>query len=148
MVPTYHFILLIATGPSPSGTTFFKLPSGELEVNESEVDGMRRIVHDTLGKENTSSDIWTVEDVVSNWWRPNFESPQYPYIPPHCTHPKVAQEVADSSVARENNVSCAAKLQTCGKLYDNSAGYGPVIACLRTSVDLLSYTFNLHLTLN
>ena len=88
MVPTYHFILLIATGPSPSGTTFFKLPSGELEVNESEVDGMRRIVHDTLGKENTSSDIWTVEDVVSNWWRPNFESPQYPYIPPHCTHPK------------------------------------------------------------
>jgi len=25
---------------------------------------------------------------VGNWWRPNFEPPQYPYVPPHITKPK------------------------------------------------------------
>lgn len=31
---------------------------------------------------------WTVEDTIGNWWRPNFEPPQYPYVPPHITKPK------------------------------------------------------------
>lgn len=31
---------------------------------------------------------WLIEDSVGNWWRPNFEPPQYPYIPPHITKPK------------------------------------------------------------
>ena len=39
-------------GPSPSGTTFFKLPSGELQPGEGEVDGMLRIVNNTLGRED------------------------------------------------------------------------------------------------
>jgi hypothetical protein len=31
---------------------------------------------------------WIVEDTIGNWWRPNFEPSQYPYIPPHITKPK------------------------------------------------------------
>lgn len=31
---------------------------------------------------------WTIEDAVGNWWRPNFEPAQYPYILPHITKPK------------------------------------------------------------
>lgn len=75
--------------PSLSGTTFFKLPSGEVGPGESETEGVQRIVNETLGKEDTPISTWVVEDIVANWWRPNFESPQYPYIPAHCTHPKV-----------------------------------------------------------
>lgn len=29
-----------------------------------------------------------IEDTIGNWWRPNFEPPQYPYVPPHITKPK------------------------------------------------------------
>jgi len=39
----------------------------------------------TAGKESVQ---WNVGEVVSNWWRPNFEPPQYPYIPAHITVPK------------------------------------------------------------
>jgi len=31
---------------------------------------------------------WVIEDTIGNWWRPNFEPPQYPYVPPHITKPK------------------------------------------------------------
>ena len=31
---------------------------------------------------------WLIEDTIGNWWRPNFEPPQYPYVPPHITKPK------------------------------------------------------------
>ena len=83
-------VLSLLLGPSPTGTSFFKLPSGELQPGESETEGIQRIVNDTLGNEDSPVNQWPATDVVANWWRPNFESPQYPYIPPHCSHPKVS----------------------------------------------------------
>lgn len=122
------------TGPSPSGTTFFKLPSSELNPGEDESEGMLRIVNATLGREDGVQTEWTVEDVVANWWRPNFEAPQYPYVPAHCTRPKEHKrlflvqlpEKALFSVPRNYKLVAAPLFE----LYDNSAGYGPVIASL------------------
>lgn len=127
------FIFLLS-GPSPSGTTFFKLPSSELAPGEDEADGMLRIVNSTLGREDGVVTEWSVEDVVANWWRPNFEAPQYPYIPAHCTRPKEHKrlflvqlpEKALFSVPRNYKLVAAPLFE----LYDNSAGYGPVIASL------------------
>ena len=87
---------LLISGPSPSGTTFFKLPSGELQPGENEIEGVQRIVNNILGKDDTPANTWVVEDTVGNWWRPNFESSQYPYIPSHCTHPKVSLLLVNS----------------------------------------------------
>lgn len=42
----------------------------------------------TLGRQDGVKQDWIVEDTIGNWWRPNFEPPQYPYIPPHITKPK------------------------------------------------------------
>ena len=44
--------VVVALGPSPSGTTFFKLPNGELQLGETEIEGMTRIVNNTLGRED------------------------------------------------------------------------------------------------
>lgn len=41
-----------------------------------------------LGRQDGVIQDWLVEDSVGNWWRPNFEPPQYPYVPPHITKPK------------------------------------------------------------
>ncbi|XP_014247883.1 cleavage and polyadenylation specificity factor subunit 5 isoform X2 [Cimex lectularius] len=70
------------------GTTFFKLPGGELNAGEDEVDGLKRLLTETLGRQDGVKQDWIVEDTIGNWWRPNFEPPQYPYIPPHITKPK------------------------------------------------------------
>lgn len=42
----------------------------------------------TLGRADGQVMDWSVDDLISNWWRPNFEPPQYPYIPAHITKPK------------------------------------------------------------
>uniref|UniRef100_A0A1B6DZ49 Cleavage and polyadenylation specificity factor subunit 5 n=1 Tax=Clastoptera arizonana TaxID=38151 RepID=A0A1B6DZ49_9HEMI len=70
------------------GTTFFKLPGGELNPGEDEVDGLKRLLTETLGRQDGVKQEWTIEDTIGNWWRPNFEPPQYPYVPPHITKPK------------------------------------------------------------
>ncbi len=41
-----------------------------------------------LGRQDGVVQEWMIEDTVGNWWRPNFEPPQYPYVPPHITKPK------------------------------------------------------------
>uniref|UniRef100_A0A8C8EXY4 Cleavage and polyadenylation specificity factor subunit 5 n=1 Tax=Oncorhynchus tshawytscha TaxID=74940 RepID=A0A8C8EXY4_ONCTS len=61
--------------------------------------GMRRavegvlIVHEhrlphILGRQDGVKQDWVIDDSIGNWWRPNFEPPQYPYIPAHITKPK------------------------------------------------------------
>lgn len=42
----------------------------------------------TLGRLDGVKQDWLVEDIIGNWWRPNFEPPQYPYVPSHVTKPK------------------------------------------------------------
>lgn len=136
---------MLTLGPSPSGTTFFKLPGGELNAGESEAEGMSRIVNTTLGREDGTPTEWVVEDVVANWWRPNFESPQYPYIPAHCTRPKEHKrlflvqlpEKALFSVPRNYKLVAAPLFE----LYDNSAGYGPVIASLPQVLSRFNFVY-------
>ena len=59
------------------GTSFYKLPGGELQPGENEVVGLQRILTETLGREQeTLPTQWSVEDCVGNWWRPNFDPPR------------------------------------------------------------------------
>ena len=125
------------------GTTFFKLPGGELQPGEDDGDGLKRILTETLGRTDGVLTEWETDDIVSNWWRPNFESPQYPYIPAHCTKPKEHKrlilvqlpEKALFAVPRNYKLVAAPLFE----LYDNAAGYGPVIAGL--PLNLSRFTF-------
>ena len=133
------------------GSTFFKLPGGELTPGEDEVEGLKRLMSETLGRtDGSAATDWTVEDTIGNWWRPNFEPAQYPYIPPHITKPKEhkklflvqLQEKAYFAVPRcpgrpltppipRNYKLVAAPLF---ELYDNAQGYGPIISSLPQSL--------------
>uniref|UniRef100_A0A182URA9 26S proteasome regulatory subunit 8 n=1 Tax=Anopheles merus TaxID=30066 RepID=A0A182URA9_ANOME len=116
------------------GTTFFKLPGGELSAGEDEVDGLKRLLTETLGRQDGVKQDWIVEDTIGNWWRPNFEPPQYPYIPPHITKPKEHKrlflvqlhEKALFAVPKNYKLVAAPLFE----LYDNSQGYGPIISSL------------------
>ncbi|XP_065160237.1 cleavage and polyadenylation specificity factor subunit 5 [Atheta coriaria] len=116
------------------GTTFFKLPGGELNPGEDEVEGLKRLLTETLGRQDGVKQEWLVEDIIGNWWRPNFEPPQYPYIPPHITKPKEhkrlflvqLQEKALFAVPKNYKLVAAPLFE----LYDNSQGYGPIISSL------------------
>ncbi|XP_022802231.1 cleavage and polyadenylation specificity factor subunit 5-like [Stylophora pistillata] len=92
-------------------------------------------VYQILGRPEQGIEVdWVVEDTLGNWWRPNFEAPQYPYIPAHITKPKEQRklflvqlgEKANFAVPRNYKLVAAPLFE----LYDNSPGYGPVIASL------------------
>ncbi|EPY84765.1 hypothetical protein CB1_000445037 [Camelus ferus] len=59
------------------GTTFFKLPGGELNPGEDEVEGLKRLMTEILGRQDGVLQDWVIDDCIGNWWRPNFEPPQH-----------------------------------------------------------------------
>lgn len=129
------------------GTTFFKLPGGELNPNEDPVDGLKRLLSETLGKTDVQTqNNWVIEDIIGNWWRPNFEAPRYPYIPAHITKPKehirmyLVQlgEKAVFAVPRNYKLVAAPLFE----LYDNSQGYGPIISSLPQVLSRFSFNYN------
>ncbi|KAF4793025.1 Cleavage and polyadenylation specificity factor subunit 5 [Turdus rufiventris] len=155
------------------GTTFFKLPGGELNPGEDEVEGLKRLMTELtnkavkfsfvcimsvadsylllkscvhlqlcfltgfrqiLGRQDGVQQDWVIDDCIGNWWRPNFEPPQYPYIPAHITKPKEhkklflvqLQEKALFAVPKNYKLVAAPLFE----LYDNAPGYGPIISSL------------------
>ena len=127
------------------GTTFFKLPGGELEPGEDEVEGLTRLLTSTLGKSDGLQQEWVVEDTIGNWWRPNFEPSQYPYVPPHITKPKEHKklflvqlpEKAYFAVPRNYKLVAAPLFE----LYDNPQGYGPIISSLPQALGRFNYIY-------
>ena len=59
------------------GMTSFELPGGELNSGD-EFEGLTRLRTEILGR---LLQDWVIDNCISNWWRPNFEPPQYPYTP-------------------------------------------------------------------
>ncbi|CAF1178815.1 unnamed protein product [Rotaria magnacalcarata] len=129
------------------GTTFFKLPGGELNPGEDSIEGLKRLLNETLGRpDSTQQNNWLVEDVIGNWWRPNFEAPRYPYVPAHITKPKehirlYLVQLGESSMfaVPRNYKLVAAPLF---ELYDNASGYGPIISSLPQALSRFNFIYN------
>ncbi|XP_067934538.1 cleavage and polyadenylation specificity factor subunit 5-like [Watersipora subatra] len=127
-----HVLLLLL------GNSFYKLPGGELNPGEDPQDGLKRLLNVYIGHPNGKDSLWTPGEVVSNWWRPNFEPPQYPYIPAHISQPKEHRQLmivklpekASFYIPRNYKLIAAPMFE----LYDNAKGYGPIIATIPQSV--------------
>ncbi|KAF6026095.1 hypothetical protein EB796_015598 [Bugula neritina] len=126
------------------GTSFFKLPGGECNPGEDWADALKRLLTYTLGRTDAQVD-WTVDELISTWWRPNFEAPQYPYIPAHITKPKESKrmylvqlpEKALFAVPRNYKLVAAPLFE----LYDNASCYGPVIASLPSALSRFNFVY-------
>ncbi|KAL5257338.1 hypothetical protein ACHWQZ_G012311 [Mnemiopsis leidyi] len=126
------------------GTSFFKLPGVEVAPGEDEVECLKTCLSETLGRQGDTIH-WGVDEMICNWWRPNYEPPQYPYIPPHVTKPKEHRrlflvrlpERAMFAVPRNYKLVAAPLFE----LYDNSNGYGPVISALPQNLSRFSYVY-------
>lgn len=81
-----HF--LIFRQSTPSGVVPF-LFGGKLEEGESEKTGMTRLLKSFILKSNYHDSCeWRVGELLTKFWRPEFDERVYPYIPPHVTRPK------------------------------------------------------------
>ncbi|TPX45363.1 hypothetical protein SeLEV6574_g03902 [Synchytrium endobioticum] len=116
--------------------TFFKLPGEQLRPDETEVDGLRRCLNIKLAAPGTipQDSDWEIGELLTVWWRPNFETFMYPYIPPHITQPKEMKKVYMVKMPPTKLLSVPKNMKLLAvplfELYDNSARYGPQLAAL------------------
>ncbi|KAF7492354.1 hypothetical protein SSS_00442 [Sarcoptes scabiei] len=141
----------------------FLLPGGELISDETEEEALKRCISSFLGFESIvsesnddnssqidalnscSSNQWKIIDIVANWWRPNFEAEQYPYIPAHISVPKeltrifllAMPERARFQVPKNYDIVAVPLFE----IYSNSDSYGQIISCLPQV--LSRFNFNL-----
>lgn len=72
---------------SSTSLTSVTVPGAEVAPGEDEVECLKKCLTETLGRQGDTIN-WGIDELICNWWRPNYEPPQYPYIPPHVTKPK------------------------------------------------------------
>lgn len=83
------YILLLQDGSE------FRLPGGHLRSGEDEGEGLKRKLTSCLSPVLAGADAinWEVGELLATWWRPQFEPPEFPYLPAHCTKPKECRKI-------------------------------------------------------
>lgn len=77
---------------------FFKLPGDYLRPEDDEVGGFKTRLDERLAPvgrlgEGEEAGDWEVGECLAQWWRPNFETFMYPFIPAHVTRPKECKKL-------------------------------------------------------
>ncbi|GAB2291855.1 Pre-mRNA cleavage factor Im 25 kDa subunit 1 [Dionaea muscipula] len=126
--------------------SIFKLPGGRLRPGESDVDGLRRKLSSKLSAEGDSTATeWEVGECIGRWWRADFETLFYPYLPPSIKKPKeciklflVKLRANQKFIVPKNMKLIAVPLS---QIHENHKSYGSIIAGIP---QLLSkFTFNI-----
>ncbi|KAI7872051.1 Cleavage/polyadenylation specificity factor subunit 5 [Spinellus fusiger] len=117
---------------------FFKLPSHYLRPDQDEREGLKEILNSRIGSTDPNDvaeeEDWVVGECLSTWWRPNFESYMYPYIPAHITNPKEKKMLYFVHMPPNKVLSVPKNMKLLAvplfELYDNSARYGPQLSTI------------------
>ena len=77
---------------------FFKLPGDYLRPEDDEISGFKARLDERLAPvgrigEGEENGDWTVGECLAQWWRPNFETFMYPFVPAHVTRPKECKKL-------------------------------------------------------
>ncbi|CAG7915588.1 unnamed protein product [Penicillium olsonii] len=119
---------------------FFKLPGDYINPDDEELDGFKKRLNERLaptGTQFTGEGVngdWDIGDCLSRWWRPNFETFMYPFVPGHCTRPKECKKLYLINLPKKKVLSVPKNMKLLAvplfELYDNSARYGPQLSAI------------------
>ena len=110
------------------------------------------------------NDEWEIGDTLAQWWRPNFETFMYPFLPAHVTRPKECKKLYFIQLPRSskshNAIYFTQCLYTYGclevlsvpknmkllavplfELYDNTARYGPQLSAIPHLLSRYNFEF-------
>ncbi|KAL8498035.1 hypothetical protein ACS0TY_021392 [Phlomoides rotata] len=125
--------------------SIYKLPGGRSRPGESDIDCLKRKLSSKLSAgEDGRGPEWEIGECIGIWWKPDFESLLYPYLPPNIKRPKECTKLflvrlppSRRFIVPKNFRLLAVPL--C-QLHDNDETYGPIIS---GAPQLLSkFTFN------
>lgn len=75
-----------------------RLPGDYLRPEDGEIEGFKARLDERLAPvgrlgEGEEAGDWQVGDCLAQWWRPNFETFMYPFVPAHVTRPKECKKL-------------------------------------------------------
>lgn len=115
---------------------FFKLPGDYLPADADEVEGFCARLNERLAPTNPSaSDTdWDIGDTLAQWWRPNFETFMYPFLPAHVSRPKELKKLYLINLPAKKVLSVPKNMKLLAvplfELYDNTPRYGPQLSAI------------------
>jgi cleavage and polyadenylation specificity factor subunit 5 len=89
---------------------FFKLPGDYLKPEDDEIEGFKMRLNERLAPVGTQfsgegvNEEWEIGDTLAQWWRPNFETFMYPFIPAHVTRPKECKKLYFIQLPRQSKL--------------------------------------------
>ncbi|WWD19255.1 hypothetical protein CI109_103713 [Kwoniella shandongensis] len=130
---------------------FYKLPGGYLDPAESDAPGLITRLNEQLGvpviqhsNDGTATkpkqlwvkppgnEDWKVKECLSVWYRPNFDTFFYPYVPAHISKPKECKKLYLVSLPPSKTFAVPVNMKLHAipvfEFYDNAARYGPQFA--------------------
>lgn len=118
-------------------------PGDYLPHDADEIDGFKARLNERLAPtpgSSLSSNItpddldWNVADTIAQWYRPNFETFMYPYLPAHVTRPKECKKLYFIQLPKSKILSVPKNMKLLAvplfELYDNTARYGPQLSAI------------------
>ncbi|CAG8438796.1 8588_t:CDS:2 [Ambispora gerdemannii] len=125
--------------------SFFKLPGDYLRPGEDEIEGLKNRLSERLAPVTNnynavtnsaggSEQNWEIGECLSVWWRPNFETFMYPYVPAHVTKPKEQKKIFLVQLPEKKVLSVPKNMKLLAvplfELYDNAQRYGPQLSAI------------------
>ncbi|KAK9473083.1 Cleavage/polyadenylation specificity factor subunit 5 [Dipodascopsis tothii] len=130
---------------------FFKLPGDYLRPNEDEIEGFTSRLNERLApvgsqfNKDEHTDEWNIGDCLAQWWRPNFETFMYPFIPPHVSRPKECKKLYLINLPKQKVLNVPKNMKLLAvplfELYDNSARYGSQLSAIPQYLSRYNFEF-------
>ncbi|KAL9621468.1 MAG: hypothetical protein Q9160_004111 [Pyrenula sp. 1 TL-2023] len=122
--------------------TFSPRPGDYLPPSDAEIPGFKTLLSTRLSPTPPSTSSapsspetdWNVTDTLATWWRPNFETFMYPFLPGHVTRPKECKKLYFIQLPPRKTLSVPKNMKLLAvplfELYDNTARYGPQLSAI------------------
>ncbi|KAL7902420.1 nucleotide hydrolase domain-containing protein [Trichoderma sp. TUCIM 5745] len=129
---------------------FFKLPGDYLKPEDDEVEGFKARLDERLAPvgrlgEGEEAGDWEVGECLAQWWRPNFETFMYPFVPAHVTRPKECKKFYFIQLPKSKVLSVPKNMKLLAvplfELYDNTARYGPQLSAIPHILSRYNFEF-------
>ncbi|KAI7323661.1 hypothetical protein KC326_g1472, partial [Hortaea werneckii] len=130
-----------STTASTSTTTTTTSAGDYLHHDQEEIAGFKARLNERLAptgslsaRDTPSSADWTVHSTLAQWYRPNFETFMYPYLPPHTTRPKECKKLYFIQLPHTKVLAVPKNMKLLAvplfELYDNTGRYGPQLSAI------------------
>ncbi|KAL8035961.1 hypothetical protein ABFX02_12G128600 [Erythranthe guttata] len=126
--------------------SFYTLPGGRLRPGESDIDCLKRKLLNKLSAgEDGRGPEWEVGDCLGIWWRPDFDAPLHPYLPPNINKPKECTKLFLVKLPPSRRFIVPKKFRILAvplcELHDNEQTYGQTISGVPQLMSKFSFNF-------